>query len=95
MTVIDSGLRFDARPRPTIMSGFKWRLLRLLVRLRRHRRAARSHIELSRLDDRLLYDIGLEPLHLHAVLKARQPAPMLLDAMRRELGHGRPERRDP
>ena len=88
MTAIDSGLRPYARPRFTTWLGFK----RLLVRMRRHRRAVRTHIELSRLDEKLLYDIGLEPLHLHAVLKARQPPSMLLDAMRRELDHGRPPR---
>lgn len=79
MTVIDGGLRLDARPRSFTMQGFR----RLLVRLRRHRRAAQAHIALSRLDERLLYDIGLEPLDLHAVLKVGQPHSVLLDAMRK------------
>lgn len=83
MTAIDSGLRPYARPRFTFWTGFK----RMLVRIRRHRRAIRAHIELSRLDERLLYDIGLEPLDLAAVLRARRPPPMLLDAMRRNLDH--------
>jgi uncharacterized protein YjiS (DUF1127 family) len=94
MTVIDSGLRFDARPRLTFLSAFKWRLLRLLVRLRRHNRAAQTHIMLSRLDSRLLYDIGLEPLDLHAVLKRRQPPPMLMDAMRKQFDYRNRDRLD-
>lgn len=83
MTAIDSGLRPHARPHFTFWTGFK----RMLVRIRRHRRVLRAHMELSRLDERLLYDIGLEPLDLAAVLRARQPPSMLLEAMRRELDH--------
>jgi uncharacterized protein YjiS (DUF1127 family) len=82
MTVIDGGLRLDARPRSFTMQGFR-RLLVRLRRHRRHRRAAQAHIALSRLDERLLYDIGLEPLDLHAVLKVGQPHSVLLDAMRK------------
>ncbi|WP_332687918.1 DUF1127 domain-containing protein [Devosia sp.] len=80
MTVIDSGVRLHARPRFFTMRGFR----RLLVRLRQHRRAAQTHIALSRLDPRLLYDIGLEPLDLYAVHKASQPPSMLLDTMRKQ-----------
>lgn len=78
MTVIDSGLRPAAHRPASLPFGLK----RLLVRLRQRRRAVRTHIMLSRLDERLLYDIGLDPLDLREALKARQ-APSALNGPKR------------
>lgn len=81
MTVIDSGTRFGA---PAFAPSW-FRFKRLLVRFRQQRRAVRAHIMMSRLDDRLLYDIGLDPLDLHEALKTRQPPAMLADAVRKQM----------
>ena len=82
MTTID--YETDAPDRTWPRLALPFRLKRLLARLRRHRRATRTYMTLAQLDDRLLYDIGLEPLDLHQALKQRLPPPMLLDAMRRQ-----------
>ena len=82
MTAIDydTGAVIHARPRFRLPFGLK----RLLARLRHQRRVTRTHIALARLDDRLLYDIGLEPLDLHRALRHRLPPSMLVDSMRRQ-----------
>lgn len=83
MTTIDinGGKSIAAGRRFALAFRFK---RRLAIWRRRHR-AARYHMELARLDERLLYDIGLEPLDLHNSLKRNLPPSMLLDAMRRNL----------
>jgi uncharacterized protein YjiS (DUF1127 family) len=45
---------------------------RILVLLRRRARRARRMSELSRLDERLLYDIGIDPLDLHGALNQQR-----------------------
>jgi uncharacterized protein YjiS (DUF1127 family) len=85
MTTIDFNTGTEIRHRTRFTLPVPLR--RLLVRLRRHRRRVRSHISLARLDERLLYDIGLEPLALHEVQRHRLPPSMLLDAMRRQHDH--------
>jgi uncharacterized protein YjiS (DUF1127 family) len=78
---IDGGTQVRARPRLAFLTPLK----RLLVIWRRRQRIVRYNMDLARLDERLLYDIGLEPLNLHDALKQRLPPSMLLDAMRSNL----------
>lgn len=61
---------------PVAWAGLRWkRLIRVARRslglLRRRARRARRLTDLSRLDERLLYDLGLEPLDLHDTIKAQ------------------------
>ena len=66
-----------------------WTRLRRYLRMarimmRRRRRFVRTHIELSRLDDRLLYDLGLDPLDVRNALDDhRSRASLSLLARRR------------
>lgn len=69
-----------AKQRPRIM-----RLLRVL--LRRQRRATRTYLELSRLDERLLYDIGIDPLDVRDALQNRPAPSILVEPMRRQFKH--------
>lgn len=61
----------------TLMDRFRQALkplsMRRLVRLLRQRaRRARTLSDLSRLDDRLLYDLGIDPLDLHEAISQRR-----------------------
>jgi len=52
--------------------------------LRRQRRAARTRLELSRLDERLLYDLGIDPLDVREALQNRKTPSILMEPMRRQ-----------
>ena len=70
-------------------------ILRLLYAMfRRHRRAMRTYIELSKLDERLLYDIGIDPQDVRDALQNRPGLSLLMHPMRRQFDfrdkHGRP-----
>jgi len=56
---------------------------RILDLLRRRARTARVRTDLSRLDERLLHDLGIEPLDVHLSLKARRDRLALLGAAMR------------
>jgi uncharacterized protein YjiS (DUF1127 family) len=65
-----------------------WRRLRralrtALVVMKRRRRLVRAHIELSRLDDRILYDLGLDPLDIRSALDDHRFTSRLSMAARR------------
>lgn len=83
MTVMsESGL---VRPgmhavRPGLASGLRrlWRLLR------RARRGRETYFSLSQFDQRLIYDLGIEPLELRSIASGRQSEVILrLRRMRR------------
>ena len=62
---------------PTALAGRHWqRLMRvprsILVLLRRRARRTRSLTELSRLDERLLYDLGIDPLDVHGAINQQR-----------------------
>ncbi|MGB3335621.1 MAG: DUF1127 domain-containing protein [Devosia sp.] len=62
---------------PAASAALRWQRLmrvsrRILVLLRRRARRARRMSELSRLDERLLYDIGIDPLDLHGALNQQR-----------------------
>lgn len=60
-------------------------ILRLLLAMfRRHWRAKRTYLELSRLDERLLYDIGIDPADVRDALQNRPGLSLLLHPMRRQ-----------
>lgn len=60
-------------------------ILRLLFAVyRRHRRARRTYLELSKLDERLLYDIGIDPLDVRDALQNRPGLSVLMEPMRRQ-----------
>lgn len=64
-------------------------ILRLLLAMfRRHRRARRTYIELSRLDERLLYDIGIDPADVRDALQNRPGLSLLMEPMRRQFDLG-------
>ena len=53
---------------------------------RRHARPARHYIELSRLDERLLYDIGIDPLDVRDALNEHRAPGVLLQPIRKRAG---------
>lgn len=62
-------------PATPVIPGWKklmrvWR--RVFVMLRRRSRRARMFTDLSRLDDRLLYDLGIDPLDVRGGLEAHR-----------------------
>ncbi|WEK05374.1 MAG: hypothetical protein P0Y65_03715 [Candidatus Devosia phytovorans] len=50
------------------------RLFRFIVRWRRHRQTARAWVELSRLDEKLRYDLGLDFVDLTELRRRASPA---------------------
>ena len=68
--------------RQTSRSMRQRRMLRLVWR--RHRRAVHTYLELSRLDEKLLYDIGIDPLDMSEALRRRRSPSILLEPMRRQ-----------
>jgi uncharacterized protein YjiS (DUF1127 family) len=74
---------------PSTRAKRRPRILRLLrVLLRRQRRATRTYLELSGLDERLLYDIGIDPLDVRDALQNRPGPSILMEPMRRQFKHG-------
>lgn len=66
--------------RPRLSSGLRrlWRLLR------RARRGRETYFSLSQFDQRLIYDLGIEPLELRSIASGRQSEVILrLRRMRR------------
>jgi uncharacterized protein YjiS (DUF1127 family) len=60
-------------------------ILRLLLAMfRRHRRAKRTYVELSKLDEWLLYDIGIDPADVRDALQNRPSLSLLMHPMRRQ-----------
>ena len=60
-------------------------ILRLLFAMfRRHRRTMRTYLELSKLDEWLLYDIGIDPQDVRDALQNRPGLSPLLHPMRRQ-----------
>ena len=62
---------------PAASTGLRWKKLmrlprRILVLLRRRARRARMLTDLSRLDERLLHDLGIDPLDVHGAIKAQR-----------------------
>ena len=70
------------------------RLPRLVRTIRaliwRRRRAVRAHLELTRLDEKLLYDIGIDPLDIRAALEQQRAPSILFNAMRKPSTSGGP-----
>ena len=56
-------------------------LRRLLVVWRRRRRQTRIYLNQQQLDERLLYDLGIDPLNLRASLKDKAVSAILLQTM--------------
>jgi len=54
------------------------RLRALLVQIRRRNRRARAYLELSHLDEALLYDLGIDPLELRQARADHRARAMLL-----------------
>lgn len=52
---------------------------RILMLLRRRARRARMPTDLSRLDERLLYDLGIDPLDVHGAIKEQRDRLGLID----------------
>jgi uncharacterized protein YjiS (DUF1127 family) len=57
-------------------ASLRWKKLmrvprRILVLLRRRARRTRLSADLSRLDERLLYDLGIDPLDMHDAVTAQ------------------------
>ena len=67
---------------PAARAGFFAGLLRALARGAERRRRQREIIELSRLDARLLRDVGLEPIDVYDALNGRQRS-ILFNPVRR------------
>lgn len=81
MTAIDFGLVKNAET--TAERSKRPRLLRkLLILFRRQGRAVGTYLELSRLDERLLYDIGIDPLDVRDALHNQRSPSILLEPMR-------------
>ena len=60
------------------------RLLRALLALTRRRRGAlRTYLDLAHHDERLLYDIGLDPLDLRDALNGRYGPSVLFEPVRK------------
>lgn len=62
---------------PAAAVSLRWqKLMRvprsILVLLRRRARRARMLSDLSRLDERILYDLGIDPLDVHGAIKAQR-----------------------
>ena len=75
---------------PTVPAALRWQRLmrvsrRILVLLRRRARRARRISALSRLDERLLYDIGIDPLDLRGAIDEQRRLGLIRLAMRRHL----------
>lgn len=76
---------------PTLLNHASWHKAmrgarRILALLRRRIRRARRLSDLSRLDERLLYDIGIDPLDLRGALDQQRGRQSLLRlAMRHRL----------
>jgi uncharacterized protein YjiS (DUF1127 family) len=92
MTAIDfdavRGTTPTSRTRPP-------RILRVLqVMFWRHRRKKHTHLVLSRLDERFLRDIGIDPLDLRDALQNRPSTSILLEPMRRQFDDIRNGSRD-
>jgi uncharacterized protein YjiS (DUF1127 family) len=51
---------------------------------RRHGRKTRDYLELTRLDERLIYDLGIDPLDLRDALQNQSAPSILLEPMRRQ-----------
>ena len=77
---------------PAAPASLAWKKLlrlprRILILLSRRARRARMLTDLSRLDERLLYDLGIEPLDVHGAIKEQRDRPGLIDiAMRLNRG---------
>ena len=83
MTAI--GLTSDLTVSKPGWRDFKRRLRALFVLWRRRRRVIRAYLELSALDERLLYDMGIEPLDLRAALRNQPNQSPLRKLVRRHL----------
>ena len=69
-------------------------LLRLLLAMfRRHRRANRTYLELSKLDEWLLRDIGIDPADVRDAMQGRRSLSLLMHPMRRQFDFRDPHRR--
>lgn len=62
---------------PTAPASLRWKKLlrvprRVLVLLRRRARRRRMLTDLSRMDERLLYDLGIDPLDVRGAIKEQR-----------------------
>jgi uncharacterized protein YjiS (DUF1127 family) len=62
---------------PASPASLRWKNLmrvprRILILLRRRARRARMLTDLSRLDERMLYDLGIDPLDVKGAIKAQR-----------------------
>jgi uncharacterized protein YjiS (DUF1127 family) len=80
MTTYD--LPFEREPAAEKRPGFFPRLKQAWTNLQRRRREAATVIELSRLDARLLRDVGIEPMDVYDALHGRRRS-MLFNPERR------------
>lgn len=86
MTAIEygaiSGAQTTAKPK-------RPRFLRMiLAHFRRKRRVVRTYLELSRLDERLLYDLGIDPIDVREALNDHSTSSILFEPMRRQFDYG-------
>lgn len=86
MTAIDYGA---VRGADTTAKPRRPRFLRMiLAQFRRKRRVIRTYLELSRLDERLLYDLGIDPIDVRDALNDHSTTSILFEPMRRQFDFG-------
>ena len=81
MTTMDIN---ETLPLAAERAGFFTRLAKAFATWRATNRAHRTIIELSRLDSRLLRDIGVEPIDVYEALNRRAGPSVLFNPMRRD-----------